>query len=259
MALVTFLSDFGYRDHYVGTVRAAILAVNPALQVIDLCHGVPNCNIAHASFVLGALFRQFAKGTVHLVAVGSDTVEQETSVALQLEGHFFVGANNGLFSLISEQRPTVVVDLEAVPKRCGTFAAKNKYAAAAAMLASGKSIYDLGKTEVQLQTLFRKEGTVSQNHIQGHVIYVDEVGNLITNLRQTDYLHCLEQSPKKQFDIVIGRERCQKLNTNYDEVEGGECFFIFNDQERLEIGVRYGSAEDLLGLGYDTAVYIQFK
>ena len=259
MALVTFLSDFGHRDHYVGAVRAAILAINPALRIVDLCHGVPNCNVAHASFVLGALFRQFTKGTVHLVAVGSDTTEGEPPVAMQLEEHFFVGANNGLFSLISEQKPTVIVDLEALPKASGTFAAKNKYAAAAAMLASGKSIYDLGKTQASLQTLLQKQGTTSANHMQGHVIYVDEAGNLITNLRQTDYLRCLEKAPSHRFEIVLGRERCQELQNSYDEVDGGECFFLFNDQGLLEIGIRYGSAEKLLGIGYDAPVYIRFE
>ena len=259
MALVTFLSDFGYRDHYVGAVKAAILFVNPALRIVDLCHGVPNCDIAHASFVLEALFRQFAKGTVHLAAVGSDTVEQEPPLALQLEEHFFVGANNGLFSLISEQKPTVIVDLEAVPKTSGTFAAKNKYATAAAMLASGRSIYDLGKTEIQLQSLLRKQGAIGKDHMQGHVIYVDETGNLITNLRQLNFLRCLEQATKKRFEIVLGKERCQELHTSYDDVEGGECFFMFNDQKLLEVGIRYGSAEKLLGLGYDAPVYIHFE
>lgn len=259
MALITFLSDFGYRDHYVGVVKAAILSINPALRIVDLCHGMPNCNVAHASFVLRALFKNFSKGDVHLVAVGSDTAAHKPPIALQLEGHFFVGANNGLFSLISEQKPTVVVDLEALPKESGTFAAKNKYAPAAAMLASGKSIYDLGNTGVALYALLRKQGTISDTQIQGHVIYVDEIGNLITNLRQEDFHRCLKQAPKKQFEIVMGRERCQELHQTYNDVEGGECFFLFNDQKLLEIGIRYGSAEKLLGANYDTPIYVQFK
>ncbi len=258
MALVTFLSDFGYQDHYVGAVKATILSMNPALRIVDICHGVPSCNIAHASFVLRALYGKFPTGTVHLVAVGSDTADGALPVALQQEGHFFVGADNGLFSLISEQNPTVVVDLSALPKASNTFVTKNKCAAAVAMLASGKSIYDLGKPS-ELQTLRSKQGSTSDKGMQGHVIYVDATGNLITNLYKKDFLRCMKQAKVDSFEIVVGRERSQQLHTAYDDVAGGECFFLFNDLDLLEIGVRYGSAEKLLKMGYDTAAYIQFK
>ena len=151
------------------------------------------------------------------------------------------------------------MNLEALPKASQNFSAKNKYAPAAAMLASGKSIYDLGTTNLTLQTLVQKQGASNDKQIQGHVIYVDEVGNLITNLHKTDYLRCLEKAPNKRFEIILGRERCKELHESYEDVDGGECFFLFNDQGLLEVGIRYGSAEKLLGMGYDTPIYIHFE
>ena len=257
MALITFLSDFGYQDHYVGAVKAAILSVNPSLRIIDICHDIPSCNVAHASFVLGSVYGQFPKGTIHLVAVGSDTAEDEMSIALQQDGHFFVGPNNGLFSLISDKKPTVIVSLgsKATPS---SFVAKSQYAISVAMLASGKSIYDLGQVSQHMYVLRRKEGTVKKKQLHGHVIHVDAVGNLITNLRKEHFQQCLRENNNAGFQISIGREQSRELHTSYDEVDGGECFFMFNDQDLLEIGIRYYSAEKSLGLGYDAPVYIQF-
>ena len=259
MSLITFLSDFRQKDHYVSVVKASILSVNPALRILDIAHDIPNCNVAHASFVLSAAFREFPSGTIHLAAVGSDTSEEEGHLALQLEGHFFVGPNNGLFSLISEQKPSVVVYLDALSKREDTFVAKNKYAPAAAMLASGKSLYDLGHTHRSFNTLLQKRGTVQETQLQGHVIYVDATGNLITNLDKKTFIRSMEKSKKKHFEIVLGRERTQEIHTSYKDVEAGECFYLFNDRGLLEIGIRYGSAAQLLNASYDTPVCIQLS
>ena len=71
MALITFLSDFGTRDHYTAAVKAKILGINPGLRIIDISHEVNHFDIAHGSSLLSAVFRDFPKGTVHLVAVNS--------------------------------------------------------------------------------------------------------------------------------------------------------------------------------------------
>ena len=259
MSLITFLSDFGQKDHYVAAVKASILSTNPALRVVDISHEIPNCNIVDASFVLSAAFRHFPKGTVHIAAVGSDTVEEHQDLALQLEGHFFIGPNNGLFSLISDQRPNITVSLDALSRAEETFTAKNKYGPAAAMLASGKSIHDLGSVCKDLSTLIRKQGIIRDRQIQGHIIHIDANGNLITNLYQDAFEQQKKRNEDRPFEIILGRERSSEIQNSYTDVEAGECFYLFNDQKLLEIGIRYGSAAQLLSASYDTAVCIQFK
>jgi len=111
MALVTFMSDFGLSDHYVAVVKGGIIAVNPAIQIIDISHLIPPSNTIHGSYVLGQAFRAFPAGTVHLVAVGSHQGGQPDHLAMKLDGHYFVGPDNGLFSLISASEPSSVVSL----------------------------------------------------------------------------------------------------------------------------------------------------
>ncbi len=258
MAVITFLSDFGTSDHYVAAVKAAIISVNPGLQVVDISHQVSSCNLAEASYLLESVFRDFPKGTVHMVAVNSTGKREDKPVAVKLEDHFFVGPDNGIFSLVSIQKPTAIVTLDLVNKKKTTFPARNIYAQAASFLASGKSIHDLGQPIPELNTLIKKKGKTTKRQITGHVIHIDHYGNLITNINKSDFDTIMELNQQKGFEISFGRERSTEIHESYFSVEGGECFFIFNQSGLLEIGINNGPATDLLGLHYDSPIVINF-
>ena len=117
MGLITFLSDFGDKDHYVPVVKATILKINPALRIIDITHHVPSCNLPYTAFILKQTYKEFAPGTVHIIAVGSDTENNQAHIAAAMKGHFFICPDNGILSLISKQPPSTLVDLSALPKR----------------------------------------------------------------------------------------------------------------------------------------------
>lgn len=259
MALITFLSDFGTSDHYVAAVKASILSANPGLQVIDISHDVPSCHLPEASYLLESVFRDFPKGTVHLVAVNAAGKNEDKPIAIKLEEHFFVGPNNGIFSLISSHKPSAAVALDLINKKRTTFQAKNIYAQAAAYLASGKSIHDLGQPFTELKELLKPQGKVTKREITGHVVHIDHYGNLITNISKADFDHMHELNQQKGFEIVFGRERSVEIHESYFSVNGGECFFIFNQNGLLEIGVNNGHASDLLGLHYDSSISVHFK
>ena len=114
MAIVTLLTDSGESDHYVAAIKAKIISINPGIRVEDISHKIKPADIAHAAFVLRAVFRDFPKGTVHLVGVDSTGNRDDAFIALQLEDHFFVGCDNGLFGLISEKPHQQLVELNAI-------------------------------------------------------------------------------------------------------------------------------------------------
>src|SRR5690606_13254859 len=111
MPIVTLLTDSGESDHYVAAIRAKLLSQNPDLRLIDITHSIESCDIAHAAFILKSVFRDFPAGTVHLVGVDAVGPRGAACIALQLEDHYFVGADNGLFGLISDQQHQQVVQL----------------------------------------------------------------------------------------------------------------------------------------------------
>src|SRR5579859_7533558 len=136
MAIVTLLTDSGETDHYVAAIKAKILGVNPGLNLVDISHKIQPCDIAHGAFVLNSVFRDFPKGTVHLVGVDSTGQATTAAIALQLEDHFFVGSDNGLFGLISGTSQQHLVDINSLIPISTSFPEKEIFAPAAAKLAS---------------------------------------------------------------------------------------------------------------------------
>lgn len=255
MAIVTLLTDSGESDHYIAAIKARILRVNPELRIIDISHQIRMFDIGHAAFVLRSVFREFPKGTVHLVGVDAAGNRGDAFVVALLEGHFFVGTDNGLFSLLSDQLPEKSWEINIENPVVSTFPEKEIFAQTAAMLASGHDPEGIGKPLSGLKRLTDRQIKATRKQITGHIIRVDHFGNLITNIPKETF-NILSEG--KSFTIQFGGEKFRRINTSYNQAEQGECFILFNNQDFLEIGIYRGNAAELLGLDYDSVVNIVF-
>jgi S-adenosylmethionine hydrolase len=256
MAIVTLLTDSGESDFYVAAIKAKILSTNPGLTIVDISHHISSCDIAHAAFVLRAVFRDFPKGTVHLVGVDAIGNRNDVPVAVQLEEHFFIGADNGLFGLISDKPAQNVIELNKVNRIATTFPEKDIFAPAAAKLASGVNVSSLGTPLPQFRKMTDRYVKATKKMIAGHVIRVDHSGNLITNIPR-DAFETLSKG--KNYVIQFGGEKFRKIQTSYNQAEQGDCVVMFNSLNLLEIGIYKGNASTLLGLHYDSPVSIIFE
>lgn len=256
MAIITFMSDFGTSDHYVAAIKARILTINPGLDIIDISHEIAPFDIAHGAYVLKSVFREFPKGTVHLVAVDSQGGGKDRSIAMKLEDHFFIGADNGLFSLISDKEPSMIAELHQSGSDKTSFPAREIFAKTAAMLASGSSMEDIGKFCEGPKKLLARQVKATKKQIAGNVIRVDRYGNLITNIEE-EVFNMLKKD--RGFRISFSREVVEVIHKSYYKVEPGECFVIFNSLGYMEIGINQGNAAELLGLGIDSPVQIFFE
>jgi len=144
MALVTFLSDFGDKDYYVPAVKAKMLAINPQLNIIDISHNIDTFDLAHAAFILKATFRDFPKGTVHLVAINTTGNMTQGYIGVKLEEHIFIGPNNGILSLLADHDPGIMVQFADIHLKDTSFPTKDILATIAAKVASGAAIHDFG-------------------------------------------------------------------------------------------------------------------
>lgn len=257
MAILTFLSDFGRSDHYVAAVKAKILSINPGIQIVDLSHEITPHDIGHGAYLLDAVFRDFPAGTVHLVCLSAVGKRPEPAISLRLEDQYFVGRDSGLFSLISERKPDIAVELT-LPQSPSTFPERDQLAVAAAKLASGDNMHEMGSPYPELQRLIGRQVKANKKQIVGHVIRVDHYGNLITNIPQDDFENILKINGTGKFEIRVGRERLHKLHNSFTETDGGEIYLLFNSNRVLQIGIKNGKASELLGLGHDTPIIIDF-
>ncbi len=256
MAIVTLLTDSGESDHYVAAIKAKILSTNPGLTIVDISHKIAACDIAHGAFVLRSVFRDFPKGTVHLVAVDAAGNRGEAFMAIQLEDHFFVSVDNGLLGLVSDKPQQNLVELNAINAITTSFPEKDILAPAAARLASGVTISSLGKPLPFFKKMTDRHVKATKKQILGHVIRVDNFGNLITNIEK-DVFETLSKG--KAYMINFGGEKMRRIHNTYHQAEQGDCFLLFNSLGLLEIGIYKGNANELLGLSYDSPVNIIFE
>lgn len=255
MALITFTSDFGDSDYYVPAVKAKMLSINPQLNIVDITHKVTNYDIAHAAFILRSVYKEFPKGTVHLVAMNSASTMSDGFIGIKLEEHIFIGPNNGVLSLLTDYEPGIIVQFADIHLQQSTFPAKDILAPIAAKVASGAAIHDFGGPLKQIKKMIPRQFKATKQQIIGHVVRIDVYGNLITNIPK-DVFDTL--NPGK-FTVQFGREEIQKINKTYDNVEPGDCFAFFNSLGLLEIGINHGHGADLLGLRLDSPIFINFE
>ncbi|MDF9795869.1 S-adenosylmethionine hydrolase [Catalinimonas alkaloidigena] len=253
MPLITFMSDFGLTDYYIAAVKAKLYTSDSSLQIVDISHQIDSFDLSHASFILRSVYRDFPQNTVHLIAVGASSFAEEY-IAVQLDNHFFVSADNGIISLLSEQEPQKIVRLSA--NTSSTFAAKDILAPAVAAIASGKKLEEIGQVVNSMNRKIPRQLKANKKMISGNIIHVDNYGNLITNIdRYTfDVL-----SKDINYEITVGREHFSEIQQNYFDVDYGECALFFNHQGLLEISINHGSASVLLGLAFDSPVHIRFE
>ncbi len=254
MTIVTLTTDLGERDYYAGMIKGALLQVNPVLNIVDISHRIEPYNIVEASFVLGNAYANFPKGTIHMVNVDNFYNDKKQFIAFEKDGHYFIGPDNGLFSLIFNPVPDKQYAIAF--KNDGTFALAEIFAKALKHILSEKPFSKIGKkvdSPIQRITL---QPVVTQSQIRGSVIHVDNYGNAFLNIKKGLFEHVQNG---RDFSLFFKRyDPIQVLSTHYNEVAIGDTLCLFNSADYLEIAINMGRAASMLGLKIDDTVQIDF-
>ena len=254
MPLITLTSDFGYQDHYAAVVKARILQSCPTVSIVDISHGIEPFNIVQGVHVLKAAYPVFQPDTVHVFAVqGSYTVDRH--IAFKWNKHYFVGGDNGFAGLLAEIDIEQCVEIKTTTGQATSLLAQTLYAPAAAQLAQGVPLQEIGPPMPTQQKLIARQPRITERRIIGHITNVDHYGNLVTNITKAIFT---QQCRSRKFEISFARESINKLHTYYAQVEPGDCVCLFNSSSLLEIAINQGNAATLLGLQYDSPVCVSF-
>lgn len=246
--IVTLLTDFGSRDHYVGVMKGVILADAPGAALVDLSHEVEPGSVEQAAFALLAAYPYFPVGTVHAVVVDPGVGSERRAVVVEAAGQRFVGPDNGVFSYLLEREADAVVrevtDLTiARTPLSNTFHGRDLFAPAAAALAAGRDPADLGalvEDPVRLAPLTPSRGP--NGLAAGRILHVDRYGNCVTSLTLSDLGNAKAPALAAAGSIVRG------LRRQYEGAGGGEPFLVEGSTGFLEISVNGGSAAAVLGI-----------
>jgi S-adenosyl-L-methionine hydrolase (adenosine-forming) len=260
MHIVTLTTDFGLSDAYVGAMKGVILSIAPHVTIVDICHEVPAQDVVAGGMTLAAAWRYFPAGTIHVAVVDPGVGTPRRPLALQWAGHFFVGPDNGLLSLIWQEPQrgagVTVVHLTRpafwITDPSPTFHGRDIFAPVAAHLANGCALASLGDS-IAAEALVRlrlRDVERCGDEITGEVVQVDHFGNLITSIAAVVLQH-----PVSAIVTVAGRST-SGLKRTYGDGAHDEIVALVSSGGYVEIAVVNGSAAKVLGVGVGAPVRV---
>lgn len=256
--LIALLTDFGLRDHYVGTMKGVMLDVCPEATVVDLTHEVEPGDVLGASLTLQAAYGYFPRGTIFLVVVDPGVGSGRRAVAVQAGGYRFVAPDNGVLTTVLEAHPAhTAVALTETYQRAEvsrTFEGRDRFAPAAAWLARGVRLDALGPPVSALVRLDLPRPRCSPGAVTGCVIHVDRFGNLVTNVDRAAL--AIAAQPGETVTVSVGGQVIRRVVATYADVSEGELCALIGSRGLLEISERRGSAAERLGVGRNAVVVI---
>lgn len=258
MAIITLTTDLGLKDYYVASVKAAILKETPDINIIDITHEIPSFDLQKTAFVIKNSYSDFPENTIHIIGVNSETDLEVAHVAIYYNGHYFIGADNGIFSLIFDTPPDKVFELNVSQDTDRiTFPTKDVFVKVACHIARGGTLEVIGKPKegLSVRTMFR---AVSENNIiKGMAIYIDHYGNIITNITESLFKSF---GNGRRFTIFFRSEEYEikKMSPSYCSVEEGERAALFSSTGYIEIAINKGNASELFGVNQGDIIRIEF-
>jgi S-adenosylmethionine hydrolase len=256
--VIALLSDFGSRDHYVGTMKGVILGICPDATLVDISHDIPPHDVLEGALQLAASARYFPSGTIFVAVVDPGVGSRRRGVAVDTGDYRFVGPDNGIFTQVLAEMP-VKKAVELTERRYGrptvsrTFEGRDRFAPAAAWLAKGIQLPALGRAAADLHRIEIPVAEVGDSAIRGAVLRVDRFGNLVTNVDRKAFE---KFASGRQVQVSVGGRTVERLVATYAEIPAGEVCALFGSTDHLELAANAGSAADMLGVTRGGAVTI---
>lgn len=262
---VSFLSDFGSTDEFVGVVHGVIARLAPEVRVIDVTHGIPPGNIRAGALALTRAIQYLPEGVV-LAVVDPGVGTDRRAIAAQTPVGYFVGPDNGLLSpaVAMAGGASQIVSIEnpdmAIPTVANTFDGRDRFAPAAALLATGEAqLSDLGPPidATGVTPLLLPLPQVENGRVSGVAWWIDRFGNVQTNLSPED-LQSSGMAPGMTIRVTVGSMRYDMTWVEaFGDVEFGEPMVLVDSAGLMALSVRDGSAAQDLNLGEDTRLSLQ--
>ncbi|MEW4925409.1 SAM-dependent chlorinase/fluorinase [Algibacter sp. 2305UL17-15] len=275
MAIITLTTDFGEKDHFTGATKGAIYSELPDVRIVDISHNVSPFNIPEAAYIIQNAYSSFPKGTIHIIGIDAELNAENKHIAIKLDDHFFICANNGIMSMIcSEIAPEKIVEINIHDKIQTSFPVLDVFVKVACHIARGGTLDVIGKPINNIKPIINLKPYVNEDKtkIIGRVIYIDNYGNVVTNVKR-QFFETIQKG--REFEITARHYKFKKILKKYSDIvnfqipeerrnDGGKGLVVFNSGGFLEIAMyksdskKHGSAATLMGLAVMNTVSIDF-
>ena len=275
-AIITLTTDFGFTDAYVAAMKGVILGINPEARIVDICHSIRPQAISQAAFVLSTVYEYFPQRTIHVVVVDPGVGTERRAIILRTPSADFIAPDNGVLSYViqegtsplqatPEERPQQIElgpGLEAVAITrpqfwrspvSPTFHGRDIFAPIAAHLSLGTPPMDFGEAITSLTVLpLLQPYQTSDGVLVGHILHIDNFGNLITNIKGDDLAEA-----NQAITIEIGKQSLSGLSRTYAEGKG--LLALIGSSGHLEVSLKEGDASAFLGVDVGNEVKIRLQ
>lgn len=275
MAIITLTTDFGEKDHFVGAIKGAIYSELEDVKIVDISHSISPFNVLEAAYIIQNAYGSFPKGSIHVIGIDSELNPENKHIALKLDDHYFICANNGIMSMIcNEIAPEKIVEINIHDKIQGNFPVLDVFVKVACHIARGGTLEVIGKVISNIKPIKDLTPFINDDRSQiiGSIIYIDNYGNVVTNIRRKFF----EQVKKgRAFEISARNYKFKEIHQKYSDIvnfeipenerqDEGRSLVVFNSSNYLEIAIyksdlgTVGSASKLMGLKVRDSVTVNF-
>jgi S-adenosyl-L-methionine hydrolase (adenosine-forming) len=235
--IVTLMTDFGTADSYVAEMKGVLLATVPDAPIVDVTHEIPPQDVAAARVLLDRYWRRFPVGTVHVVVVDPGVGTGRAALAVESERRVLLGPDNGVLSAALRVPGARTYALHVPSGASPTFHGRDVFAPAAAALAAGAPIAQLGRPHGSpVIEPAAEPRTDPDGWLVGEVVAIDRFGNVITSIE-----------PREPLGVAEHRGVRIAVRRTYADVDQGAALGLVGSSGRLEIAIRNGNAAHALG------------
>ncbi len=254
MGLITLISDFGAKDYYVALLKAAIFKQYSEAAVVDITHDITRHDIMEAAFYLQSTFDHFPESTIHVVCVNSFYSPKSELIMIKYKGHYFIGPNNGLFSLVFTE-----LSADHIWQISDNLNTQNQYeivGAAITIIASNRYeelfVQPIGNFDRKISL----QPVITSQQIRATIVHIDQFGNVIVNLDQRTFEQVRANRPYAIY--YKSNDPITRLSSSYSDSMIGDVCAFFNTINLLEIAINMGNAHELLNLNKNETIQINF-
>jgi S-adenosylmethionine hydrolase len=275
VSVITLITDFGTKDHYVGSVKGALYSELNDLRIVDISHSISPFNIIEAAYIIENSYKNFPIGSIHIIGVDSEKTPEQNHLVIKLDGHYFICADNGILSLLTTKiKPEKIININVHNEFPSTFSVLDIFVKIAAHIYRGGSIDLVGSKIEKLKELYNINPILNEktNEIIGNVIYVDNYENVVTNITKKIFQ---DFGKSRNFEINARNYKFKQIVKSYSEAirfdinkelrkEIGKKIALFNKSDYLELSIyksnplSSGGASSLFGLNYRDIIIIKF-
>ena len=275
MSIITLTTDYGNKDYSVSELKAKIYNEITDVRIVDVSHNISPFNLTEAAYIIKSAYRHFPKGSIHIIGIESDLTPENAHIAMKFDDNYFIGADNGIFSMIiGDFKADSMVEINIHKNYNYTITANDVFVKIATHISREGKLEVIGKKIDSIKEIKDIKPVVSNdnNQIIGSVIYIDNYGNVVTNITEKIFNKIAKSRP---FTIYARNVKFDRIYNTYSDAidysiskdkreEDGKKIALFNNLGYLELSIyksnpsTVGSASTLFGLGYRDQISIHF-